>query len=653
MDVIIQHNPLPKVEEILALQIRMSESVRHAVKEVESFKHECLELDRKVDTLASLLKQAARFSITNPAGLYESPTRQIAMEVEKTLERALGLVKKCRRSGMLKRVITITNVSDFRKVNLYLDNSIANVQYLLNISASGEDRPIHMGLPPIASNEPVLSIVWDNVSIVHVGNAEEKTQGASYLAELAKDSRNASIICEQGGVPPLLRLLREGTPAGQEEAARALGYLAADRRRVLRMRKEGAITFFLEILVHGPMKVQAMVCWAISQFCANDLEAQVEIASAGGIRLLVFLLGHDNVDDLSKTTKAMNIHTVVKTTMTNQKNASGSCREQPDQEGEPGPDSDFESYSNSLSRITPKPNAIHNNSRNISAKSTSLENGKSSLQSSSLRITSQNSRDNEDPETKAKLKAEAARALWKLAQNNIQNSKSITDTRALLCFARLIQFDENDVQYNCVMAVMEIAGAAEHDAELRRAAFKTNSPAAKAVLDQLLRVIENGHPELQVPCLTAMGSLARIFPAAARVIPPITEALASQDVAVAAEASHTLYKFANKENYLHVDHSRTILESNGALYLVALLHYLDMFTQTSALNLLCCLSINVPESNLLAQAGVLKALESMTRTAVLSQNIELKNNVMDAIAKLELYQSGSHGNSSTKGTYVP
>jgi hypothetical protein len=241
-----------------------------------------------------------------------------------------------------------------------------------------------------------------------------------------------------------------------------------------------------------------MVCWAISQFCANDPEAQVEIASEGGIQLLVFLLGHDNVDDLSKTTKAMNIHTVVKTTMTNQKNASGSCREQPDQEGEPGPDSNFESHSNSLSRITPKPNAIHNNSRTISAKSTSLENGKSSLQSSSLRITSQNSRDNEDPETKAKLKAEAARALWKLAQNNIQNSKSITDTRALLCFARLIQFDENDVQYNCVMAVMEIAGAAEHDAELRRAAFKTNSPAAKAVLDQLLRVIENGHPELQV-----------------------------------------------------------------------------------------------------------------------------------------------------------
>ncbi|KAH9551957.1 hypothetical protein CY35_09G040600, partial [Sphagnum magellanicum] len=532
---------------ILASQIRMSESLRHAVKEVESFKQECLDLDRKVDKIASLLKQVVRFSIMTRAGLYESATQKIAMEVEKTLERALGLVKKCRGSGMLKRVITITNVLDFQKINLYHDNSIANVEYLLNISAIGEDRPIHKGLPPIASSEPVLSIVWDNLSIVHVGNAEEKAQGASYLADLAKDSRNASIICEDGGVPLLLCLLKEGTPAGQEEAARALGYLAADSHCVFRMLREGAITFFLPILACGPTKV-----W---------------------------------------TTKAMNIHTVVKTTMTNQKSAR--------------PDSDYKSHSNCLSRITPMPNAIHNNSQSISAKSTGLENGKLSLQSSSLHVISQNSRDNEDPETKAKLKGEAARALWKLAHNNFEN-------------------DENDLRYNCVMAIMEIARAAEHDVKLCRATFKTNSPATKPVLDQLLRVIENGHPELQVPCLTAMGSLACIFPAAARVIPPTTEALASRDVA-----------------------------SNGTLHLVALLNYLNVATQTSALNLLCCLSINVPESKLLAQASVLKALESMTWTAVLSQHIQLKNNVMDAIAKLEHYQSGSHGNSSTKGTYVP
>jgi hypothetical protein len=231
----------------------------------------------------------------------------------------------------------------------------------------------------------------------------------------------------------------------------------------------------------------------MSQFCEHDEEAQVEIAGAGGIRLLVFLLGHDINEDSSKTTKAVSIHTVVKSTMANQKDGSVAHREQP---GEEVPDP--ESNSSSPSRIAPKPNVVQNDFKSMSATRTSLDNGRPSLQSSSLRTISQNSRDNEDPKTKAALKAEAARALWKLARNNVKNSKSITDTRALLCFAKLIQFDKDDVQYNCVMAVMEIAGAAEQDAELRRAAFKTNSPAAKAVVEQLLRVIEKGEPELQV-----------------------------------------------------------------------------------------------------------------------------------------------------------
>jgi hypothetical protein len=98
------------------------------------------------------------------------------------------------------------------------------------------------------------------------------------------------------------------------------------------------------------------------------------------------------------------------------------------------------------------------------------------------------------------LKAEAAHALWKLAKNNIKNSKQITDTRALLCFAKLIETDHGMVKYNSIMAIMEIAAAAERDKELRRAAFKTNSTAVKAVVECLLRVLEQeaDKPDLQV-----------------------------------------------------------------------------------------------------------------------------------------------------------
>ncbi len=38
--------------------------------------------------------------------------------VEKTLEKTLGLVKKCQWSGMFKLVITVTNVSNFLESKL-------------------------------------------------------------------------------------------------------------------------------------------------------------------------------------------------------------------------------------------------------------------------------------------------------------------------------------------------------------------------------------------------------------------------------------------------------------------------------------------------------------------------------------------------------
>lgn len=107
------------------------------------------------------------------------------------------------------------------------------------------------------------------------------------------------------------------------------------------------------------------------------------------------------------------------------------------------------------------------------------------------------------------------RALWKLAKNNINTCKSITESKALLCFAMLLEKGKDEVKYNSAMAVMEIAAVAEHNTDFRRSAFKTNSVAAKALVDQRLRITQEGDPESQllIPCIRCIGFLARIFPA--------------------------------------------------------------------------------------------------------------------------------------------
>jgi len=104
---------------------------------------------RQTDKLAALLRQAARAS----GGLYERPTSRITEEINQVLGKALVLVTKCRRNAMLKRVFTITSAAAFRKMNLLLDSLIGDVTWLLNVSANGEERADHLGLPPVATNE--------------------------------------------------------------------------------------------------------------------------------------------------------------------------------------------------------------------------------------------------------------------------------------------------------------------------------------------------------------------------------------------------------------------------------------------------------------------------------------------------------------------
>ncbi|KAL2945496.1 Protein CELLULOSE SYNTHASE INTERACTIVE 3, partial [Bienertia sinuspersici] len=95
----------------------------------------------------------------------------------------------------------------------------------------------------------------------------------------------------------------------------------------------------------------------------------------------------------------------------------------------------------------------------------------------------------ENTRIKAEMKAMAARALWHLAKGNVSICRSITESRALLCFAVLLEKGQEEVKYNSAMALMEITSVTEDKNDLRKTTFKPTSPAAKAVVDQLLRVV--------------------------------------------------------------------------------------------------------------------------------------------------------------------
>lgn len=200
-----------RIEDQLSHPILLSERVRSAVDEAQSFKLECAEVAKQVDRLAQMLRMAVRFATSSPA-VYERPIRRVVAEVSKNLERALTLVRKCKHQSALRRVMTITSVTDFRKLLNLLDASVGDMKWLLTIFECNGGG-IVLSLPPIASNDPIIAWVWSSIASIQMGQLPDRIEGTNELASLAADNeRNKNIIVEEGGIPPLLKLASSWCP---------------------------------------------------------------------------------------------------------------------------------------------------------------------------------------------------------------------------------------------------------------------------------------------------------------------------------------------------------------------------------------------------------------------------------------------------------
>ncbi|XP_043726205.1 uncharacterized protein LOC122672781 [Telopea speciosissima] len=599
-----------RIEE-LSFPILLAEQIRKAVEEAELFKVECSDVGKQVERLSQMLRFAIRFATSTPS-LYERPVRCIFFDVTKNLERALTLVRKCKHSGLLSCVVTITSATDFRKSFNLLDASIGDMKWLLSIFDSVTSGGIEVSLPPIANNDPILPWVWSFVASIQMGPLPDRVEAANQLALLAIDNdRNKKIIGEEGGIPPLLRLLKEGaSPDAQIAAATALLNLATNQERVRIIARELGIPVIVQVLFDSSMRVQIGVANLVARMAEHDPDAQEEFARENAIRPLVSLLSIDVFLDETNHEKP-SIQSIVQ----NHK-----------QKGQ-----------KPSTTTTTTTQSQNHSTDSRSSSSSSLYNS----DAIALYGHQRKDRENEKPEVKLQLKISCAKALWVLSNGSVSNSRRITETKGLLCLAKLIEKEQGELQEHCLMTVVEITAAAESNADLRHAAFKTNSPPAKAVVEQLLRVIgEVSTPSLQIAAIKSIGSLARIFPAReTRVIRLLVTQLNNRNNEVATEAVIALGKFACPENFLCVEHSKTIVV-DGVPPLMKLLRT-NEWSQFHGLTLLCYLALHVGNSEALERARALTVLEGAVRS-VPAQNPSLKELISKAMYRLEVYRSGIH-----------
>ncbi|XP_057951714.1 ARM REPEAT PROTEIN INTERACTING WITH ABF2-like [Malania oleifera] len=593
----------------LSLLLLLAERVRKSAEEAELNKPECQELSRQVERLSLMLRSAVRLASGAPC-LFERPVRRVAGDVAKNLERALTLVRKCKHSGVLRQLFAITTTADFRKVSTLLESSAGDMRWLLTIF---DPEDTNLALPPIASNDPILAWVWSYIAAVQMHQLRDRTDAASELSSLARDNdRNKQMIVQEGGVPPLLKLLKEGaSPDAQIAAATALCNLATNQERVRYIAKELGVPIIVQVLGDSPMRVQVSVANLVSRMAEMDEAVKEEFARENVNKPLVTLLSMDLALEDPKLQTGKNLPSIHSIVLMNKE----------------------------LTRKGTNP--IHYQNVNSSPSRHS--------EGSSRGGHNRKEREGETPELKLQLKVSCAEALWKLCRGSVRTSKKITETKGLLCLAKLIEKEQGELQLNCLMTVVEIATVAELNSDLRQAAFKINSLAAKAVLDQLLRVIqEESHPILQIPAIKAIGSLARTFSSKeTRIIKPLVLQLGQRNPEVAMEAAIALVKFACPENYNCIEHSKTIIEFDGVPPLMRLLKMSEQ-VQIHGLVLLCYLALHVGNSKALEEARALNALEGAARS-VAAQNPELRDLFAKAVHHLTLYQAGVHPHRPSHG----
>ncbi|KAE9612945.1 hypothetical protein Lalb_Chr05g0212371 [Lupinus albus] len=390
------------------------------------------------DKLASQLHQAARAT----SDLYDSPARRIIIDTHQVLNKALSLVLKCHAKCLFKRVFTIIPTNAFRKTSSLLENSTGDVSWLLRVSTPADDRAdadIHLGLPPIAANVPILGLIWEQIAILCTGSPEDRSDAAASLVSIIRgNDRCGKLIMKEGGVGPLLKLIEEGTVEGQENGARAIGLLGCEHE--------------------SPMKVQCVVAWAISEFAANDPNCQDSFTQHNIITLLVSHLAFETVQEHSKYAIVSNIPTSVHALVMPSSNNNSNNVKKGNYEDEGKliiPNQMLNPFGNNakarcqLHSVITSTIAVHNAATKLQYNSKANEANKNYQSSYSTKNNGNSKqghhyqhsyshsgfnmkgRELEDPETKASMKEMAARALWKLAKGNSQICRSITESKAL------------------------------------------------------------------------------------------------------------------------------------------------------------------------------------------------------------------------------
>ncbi|XVF00590.1 hypothetical protein REPUB_Repub04eG0013600 [Reevesia pubescens] len=393
----------------ILLLILLGDEVCLAINEAKSFKVECGEVGKRVNQLSQMLKILICFIYSAHTSFCLKPVKCIVAKVKNNFELVMAIVYKCKRRNLVCRLFTNHKETQFRELSHLLDDSINDMEWLVTVY-----DPQSRAIGSTANKKSATFLVWSYIATLQMGRQmEDRIEAVQFLALLAQETDEyKNIIFEEGGVPPLQKLLEENYPLeAQIIAANALCLLASKQERAMIIMKEMVSTIINRLSRTSRIWDQIQAANLVASIAKHSPELkEYDLIRENVIWRLVTLMSYE-------------------------------------------------------------------------------------------------------PST-LKLKISCSKALLMLAIESVSNCRTLTETKGMLCLAKLVETEQDELQYNCLMIIREITAIAESNNDFRHSTFKSTSPAAKAVVDKLLMVIkEFDDTNLRIPAIKSIGSLARSFSA--------------------------------------------------------------------------------------------------------------------------------------------
>ncbi|KAL5742351.1 hypothetical protein ACOSP7_029083 [Xanthoceras sorbifolium] len=291
-----KNHKVSEKELIQAVKENPPVNLNHAVTELARRPSHCYTSSQESVPASTPLQLATRPSCYSFSSSYSSCETETLNPISHEEEEFVSKLKSQQVHEIEEAVVSLRKITRAReetRVNLCTTRLLSALRSLIvsrytNIQVHSVAALVNLSLEKINKVKIVRSgIVPPLIDVLKAGSPEAQEHACGALFSLALDDHNKTAIGVLGALPPLLHLLRSHSERTRHDSALALYHLSLVRSNRTKLVKLGSVPVLLSMVKSGHMLSRVLL---IMGNLASCLEGRAAVLDSGGVECLVDML---------------------------------------------------------------------------------------------------------------------------------------------------------------------------------------------------------------------------------------------------------------------------------------------------------------------------------------------------------------------------